>query len=69
MCNNRHYTDSQKKALDKMGLYAKMILEGISIEDIALDDDTTVEVVEALIEDIKNVNPYLYNQVKEKLAS
>lgn len=69
MCNNRHYTEEQQKALDKMKLYAKMILEGIAIEDIALDEDTTVEVVEKVLEDIKDINPYLYNQVKEKLAS
>lgn len=68
MCMNRKYTDEERNDLDKMTMYAKLILQGITLEDIALDEDTTVEFVEGVIEKIKNVNPDLYRQVKEKLG-
>lgn len=68
MCMNRQYTKEQQKEIGSMTMYAKMILQGIKPEDIALDMDTTVEHIEAMIEKIKEINPYLYKQVKAKLA-
>lgn len=69
MCMNRQYDEKQQQAIDRMACYAKMILQGVKVEDIALDEATTVEAVEAVIEGIKDVNPHLYKQVQEKLHS
>ena len=69
MCMNRQNDEKQQQAIDRMACYAKMILQGAKVEDIALDEATTVEAVEAVIEGIKDVNPYLYKQVQEKLHS
>lgn len=67
MCLNRKYTDEQQKELDTMRDYAKMILQGIEPKDIALDEGVTEEEVYAVIEKLKGVNEYLYNQVQAKL--
>ena len=68
MCMNRKFTHDEQKDLAQMTSYATMILQGIGMEDIALDEGTTVECVEGVIEKIKKVNPALYRQVKEKLG-
>ncbi len=69
MCLNRKYTDQEKREIDEMTAYARMILQGVNPADIALDEGVSEEYVSAVIEKIKDINPYLYNQVKEKLAS
>ncbi len=69
MCMNRKYTPEEQMALDKMALYAKQVLQGFSLEAIARDDNTTVEEVKKMIEEIKGVNPPLYRQVKDELDS
>lgn len=69
MCMNRKYTDEQQQEIKVMTQYAKMILQGVTPADIALDEGTTEEHVHEMIEKIKDINLYLYKQVKEKLAS
>ena len=69
MCMNRKYTDEQQQEIKVMTQYAKMILHGVTPADIALDEGTTEEHVHEMIEKIKDINLYLYKQVKEKLAS
>lgn len=67
MCNNRNYSKEESKRIDKMSKYAVAILQGKSLELVAEEDGVTVEVVKEHLEDIKNINPYLYHQVKEIL--
>lgn len=69
MCMNREFTKDQLREMDVMKEYAIMILKGITLADIALDEGVTEEYVREMIEKIKDINPYLYNQVQEKLAS
>ena len=69
MCMHRKYTDEQQQEIKVMTQYAKMILQGVTPADIALDEGTTEEHVHEMIEKIKDINLYLYKQVKEKLAS
>ncbi len=68
MCMNRKFDEKQQAEIKVMTEYAKMILQGITPADIALDEGTTEEYVHEMIEKINDINPYLYNQVKEKLA-
>ena len=67
MCNNRNYSKEESKRIDKMSKYAVAILQGKSLELVAEEDGVTVEVVKEHLEDTKNINPYLYHQVKEIL--
>ena len=69
MCMNRQYTKDQLQEMDVMKEYAIMILQGITPANIALDEGVTEEYVHEMIEKIKDINPYLYNQVQEQLAS
>lgn len=69
MCLNRKYTTNEQQEIKVMTEYAKMILQGVSPADIALDEGKTEEYVHEMIEKIKDINPYLYGQIKEKLAS
>lgn len=68
MCMNRKYSEKEQREIAEMTLYAKMVLQGIKPEDIALDERTTVEHIEEMLEKIKDINLYLYNQVKTKLG-
>ena len=69
MCMNRQYDEKQQQASDRRACYAKMFLQGGKVDDIALDEATTVEAVEAVIEVIKDVKPFWYKQGQEKLHS
>lgn len=68
MCMNRKFDEKQQAEIKVMTEYAKLILQGITPADIALDEGTTEEYVHEMIEKIKDINPYLYKQVKAKLA-
>ena len=68
MCMNRKYSEKEQCENDEMALYARMVLQGVKPEDIALDEHTTVEHVEEMLKKIEDINPYLYNQVKTKLG-
>ena len=68
MCMNRKFDENQQAEIKVMTEYAKLILQGITPADIALDEGTTEEHVHEVSEKIKDINPYLYEQVKAKLA-
>ncbi len=63
--SNLNYTDSEKERYAKMGMYSAMILQGRNLEEIAKIENTTVEKVRGILEGLKDINPALYQQVKE----
>ena len=52
MCMNRKYSEKEQRDIAEMTQYAKMVLQGVKPEDIALDEHTTVEHVEEMLEKI-----------------
>ena len=68
MCNNK-YDKNERKVWEKRGKYAAGILSGKSLEEVAAEFETTVEFILSEIEEIKEENSLVYNQVKAKLAA
>lgn len=67
MCNNRNYTEAELFEIDTMRDYAVAVLTGCTLEDIAKSKSITVEEVKKALTAIKEINPDLYMQVKEKV--
>lgn len=68
MCMNRNYTEAEQKNLDKLASYAKRILMGASVAEIAVSEHITEDDVCKAIEQIKEINPYLNVQIKAMLC-
>lgn len=68
MCLNRKFTPEQQQMINQMRDCAKSIISGESIERVAEDMQLSVQEVKELIEQIKDINEFLYNQVMAKLA-
>ena len=66
MCLNRKFTVEEDQRHEVMAKYAKMIMQGMSFEDVAISENVTVAEVVQAIEDIKPLNPELYRQVMNK---
>ena len=66
MCLNRKFTEEVDARHEVMAKYAKMAMQGMSFEDIAISEEVTVAEVVQTIEDIKPINPELYRQVMKK---
>lgn len=67
MCNNRQYSEAERREIDRMGIFAVGVLKGESLEDIASKNGTTVDDVKKTLENIYKINPPLHKQVEEKL--
>lgn len=67
MCNNRNYTVAELFEIDTMRDYAVAVLTGSTLEVIAKSKSITVEEVKKALTAIKEINPDLYMQVKEKV--
>lgn len=67
MCNNRNYTVAELFEIDTMRDYAVAVLTGSTLEAIAKSKSITVEEVKKALTAIKEINPDLYMQVKEKV--
>lgn len=68
MCNNRQYSEAERRKIDRMGIFAVGVLKGESLEDIASKNGTTVDDVKETLESILKINPPLHEQIKEKLS-
>lgn len=69
MCNNNvriKSRDERSMHFLRMGQYAAEFLKGQSVEQIAEMDGVPVEEVEGMLEEIRDINPYLYKQVVAK---
>lgn len=80
MCNNKPYnalnpenlSEDEKKErirVSNMGQYSAGFLQGKTIEDIAKLHGVSEEEVIETMEGIKDINPYLYNQLQKAKAA
>lgn len=51
----------------RISSYAKRLLTGSTLEEIAKEDEIAVEDVKRIVDEIENINPCLYMQLKDKL--
>ena len=63
---NRKFTEDVNARHEVMAKYAKMAMQGMNFEDIAISEEVTVADVVQAIEDIKPINLELYRQVLKK---
>lgn len=68
MCNNTYYSEERKQQMEVMGKYAVEILKGKSVQELASEKGLSTDKILEILRDIKTVNPYLYNQLKEVLG-
>ena len=68
MCFNRIYTEQEQKNLEKLTSYAKQFLLGASIADVATAEKISESDVQQAICEIRDINPYLYIQIKAMLC-
>lgn len=67
MCNNRKYSKKDQKRFDRIVGFAIEILEkGKTISEIAAAEGTSEDEINVLLEELQEVNPYLYKQLKSK---
>lgn len=67
MCVGKYYSEEEMKKIEKLGKYATDILTGKRICDVALENGIDEKMVSEAIEEIKGINPSLYEQLMEIL--
>lgn len=68
MCMNRNYNQAEQEHIDMLASYAKRILMGASVAEIAVSEHITEADVHKAIDQIKEINPYLNVQIKAMLC-
>lgn len=68
MCMNRNYTEAEQQNLDRLASYAKQLLLGASVAEVAKAENISEEDVWKAIDQIKEINPYLNVQIKAMLC-
>ena len=69
MACRKQYSAGEMERFDELSKLAVAILQGASIESCAKERNCTMDEVNAMIEEIKAVNPFLYQQIQEKITN